>query len=226
MSAMNVWKAADHPRIRGEHGLLRQVSGEPLGSSPHTRGAPRARHDRRVERGIIPAYAGSTSPAARGCPTALGSSPHTRGAPAFTAQVGVDLRIIPAYAGSTDTTRGPTLSPADHPRIRGEHEDQVTRLYEREGSSPHTRGALAGRNLSAPSSRIIPAYAGSTGPDDRRRARAADHPRIRGEHCCWGALVLPPGGSSPHTRGAPPGLPPFAFAARIIPAYAGSTMEV
>ena len=29
----------DHPRIRGEHGLLRQVPSEPLGSSPHTRGA-------------------------------------------------------------------------------------------------------------------------------------------------------------------------------------------
>ena len=70
---------------------------------------------------------------------------------------------------------------------------------------------------------IIPAYAGSTRPDDRRRARTSDHPRIRGEH--GGLLSRPafPHGSSPHTRGAPARHPLAASDARIIPAYAGST---
>ena len=50
----------DHPRIRGEHG--------------------RARGDRCVLRGIIPAYAGSTTGAMVRFPSTTGSSPHTRGA--------------------------------------------------------------------------------------------------------------------------------------------------
>ena len=51
---------SDHPRIRGEHRKFPVHGVQGLGSSPHTRGAPLARHDRRIEGGIIPAYAGST----------------------------------------------------------------------------------------------------------------------------------------------------------------------
>ena len=52
--------SADHPRIRGEHGLFRQIAREPFGSSPHTRGARAGVGDAGVEVRIIPAYAGST----------------------------------------------------------------------------------------------------------------------------------------------------------------------
>ena len=50
----------DHPRIRGEHGILPFRRQYLLGSSPHTRGAQTGGCpiSRRV--GIIPAYAGST----------------------------------------------------------------------------------------------------------------------------------------------------------------------
>ena len=71
------------------------------------------------------------------------------------------------------------------------------------GSSPHTRGALAGSAYPGPLPRIIPAYAGSTVDWTMVTSRVADHPRIRGEH--WAAAptaaLIP--GSSPHTRGAP-----------------------
>ena len=54
--------SSDHPRIRGEHWSEEPIGVGPGGSSPHTRGA----HDRRRvalgREGIIPAYAGSTSP--------------------------------------------------------------------------------------------------------------------------------------------------------------------
>ena len=40
---------ADHPRIRGEHDTPLTNVTPFTGSSPHTRGAPLARHDRRVE---------------------------------------------------------------------------------------------------------------------------------------------------------------------------------
>ena len=114
--------SVDHPRIRGEHvrtpmaqiqcsGIIPAYAGSTrkrdnglvltTGSSPHTRGAPRARgvrhrphrdHPRirgehlqrrggqRQLRGIIPAYAGSTSGSATTAIRAEGSSPHTRGA--------------------------------------------------------------------------------------------------------------------------------------------------
>ena len=97
---VNMIKAGDHPRIRGEHSPR---TGKPVanqGSSPHTRGAPRLDRERAARRGIIPAYAGSTTAggaasAARGDhprirgehPSVMqgtlrraGSSPHTRGA--------------------------------------------------------------------------------------------------------------------------------------------------
>ena len=53
-----VW---DHPRIRGEHPRSKSPGGFFHGSSPHTRGALRLHRRHQTRRGIIPAYAGSTS---------------------------------------------------------------------------------------------------------------------------------------------------------------------
>ena len=50
-----------------------------------------------------------------------------------------------------------------------------------------------------------------------------DHPRIRGEHRRTPDRRVAPGGSSPHTRGAPTDSRSPSGAGRIIPAYAGST---
>ena len=91
------------------------------------------------------------------------------------------------------------------------------------GSSPHTRGAPAPGFSIRPGAGIIPAYAGSTSWERRRRVPAWDHPRIRGEHRRApgvGCAVL---GSSPHTRGAPVGDDDVFDVVGIIPAYAGST---
>ena len=200
---------SDHPRIRGEHSPLDDGKLSTRGSSPHTRGAPASGRRASPGRGIIPAYAGSTS---RRCCLAAGgrdhprirgehavdvgpgwrrrgSSPHTRGAQRRLLPPHDARRIIPAYAGSTVTTRGRIRSPADHPRIRGEHPVLVeghlyvpgssphTRgalrpepIFRRKdgGSSPHTRGARAYRGAAVPANGIIPAYAGSTSPTARR----------------------------------------------------------
>ena len=152
----------DHPRIRGEHlGLAVKPS------------------DR--ER-IIPAYAGSTirppsrsrrpedHPRIRGehascCAEmlfAVGSSPHTRGAHAALDVEGLAARIIPAYAGSTVAEQCTHWVSSDHPRIRGEHRDSNGKGCRTLGSSPHTRGALLHAQTALKTTRIIPAYAGST----------------------------------------------------------------
>ena len=214
---------ADHPRIRGEH----------PGIPSHKWGSFR----------IIPAYAGSTPwfidsrgwladhPRIRGEHVAqipgkvvkAGSSPHTRGARRSRGLRRHRGRIIPAYAGSTPAGAGLRPAPGDHPRIRGEHSRNWDSPRASVGSSPHTRGAR-GRARGYPiSSRIIPAYAGSTRAGRSRPPRFEDHPRIRGEHSPTVSGTTPKAGSSPHTRGArlPLGAP--AWAAGIIPAYAGST---
>ena len=132
----------DHPRIRGEHLTLQSTRQTQAGSSPHTRGAPIADAMAASVTRIIPAYAGSTSPAILAGAVVLGSSPHTRGAQRL--------------ANATERIDG------DHPRIRGEHKEPRDFLHTlvgiipayagstdqplsprslATGSSPHTRGA-------------------------------------------------------------------------------------
>ena len=172
----------DHPRIRGEHIGAAAHQIKITGSSPHTRGArdPEWRPGR--GRGIIPAYAGSTRseeqlrpggadhPRIRGehrhqrMPDEQyrGSSPHTRGARLYGEPLQIAWRIIPAYAGSTIPKARSRGSMPDHPRIRGEHEAELTGIGGPAGSSPHTRGARKPRVRFCGGSWIIPAYAGST----------------------------------------------------------------
>ena len=91
------------------------------------------------------------------------------------------------------------------------------------GSSPHTRGAQDRPKGQGDGRRIIPAYAGSTGPGVFDPPRGRDHPRIRGEHWATQETTLVMAGSSPHTRGAPGIVSNRERGERIIPAYAGST---
>ena len=111
-----------------------------------------------------------------------GSSPHTRGAPDRAGVVGQTSGIIPAYAGSTRRGSPRRRSPADHPRMRGEHCTLVHDAFKNTGSSPHTRGAHTHASLLLRAGGIIPAYAGSTERHARRPEARPDHPRIRGEH--------------------------------------------
>ena len=111
----------------------------------------------------------------------------------------------------------------DHPRIRGEHGQHARDSVGEAGSSPHTRGALDRPVVFDVSSRIIPAYAGSTIPLSPRLSCSPDHPRIRGEHSPGASAPAQWAGSSPHTRGAPSATSSASPGLRIIPAYAGST---
>ena len=174
----------DHPRIRGEHPETSIADVDPEGSSPHTRGARTERHLFAERPGIIPAYAGSTRrprisdtrrqdhPRIRGehrleyivHGAHRGSSPHTRGALSNSPVTGSGAGIIPAYAGSTLYFDKPQTRNWDHPRIRGEHLIKCPFVLRGVGSSPHTRGAPSNRSLRKCPLRIIPAYAGSTGP--------------------------------------------------------------
>ena len=216
----------DHPRIRGEHLRPSPDAREAAGSSPHTRGAHPVGLVRGRGLGIIPAYAGSTSPTASAADWAYGSSPHTRGARRRRRGRSAATRIIPAYAGSTLRADRFCACRRDHPRIRGEHGDAFMLTVGGWGSSPHTRGAQSAPGHRQGIRRIIPAYAGSTRAYCQELPKSGDHPRIRGEHSTVPIALIATAGSSPHTRGALAGFDADRRAQRIIPAYAGSTLKV
>ena len=198
----------DHPRIRGEHKPDQIGHLSIQGSSPHTRGALHVACRAISRGGIIPAYAGSTAiatatesvlrdhPRIRGehltvvvnASFGLGSSPHTRGAQNKRITANRHSRIIPAYAGSTRIGVVRSFPRGDHPRIRGEHAWDANAAIPALGSSPHTRGALVVAAVILVTSRIIPAYAGSTIISCSRFVPAMDHPRIRGEHVAYPEL--------------------------------------
>ena len=73
--------------------------------------------------------------------------------------------------------------------------------------------------------RIIPAYAGSTEWSYQHYPAVQDHPRVCGEHLELNERQPVSKGSSPRMRGAPLGTPDGQPGRRIIPAYAGSTVQ-
>ena len=111
----------DHPRSRGEYGILHRDRPADPGSSPLSRGIPSSTSTRPTHRGIIPALAGNTRtcgqyeyyhqdhPRSRGeyWPQAakpvhaLGSSPLSRGIPSVRIGMPNTPGIIPALAGNT-----------------------------------------------------------------------------------------------------------------------------
>ena len=94
------------------------------------------------------------------------------------------------------------------------------------GSSPRWRGARDLSALVAEITRIIPALAGSTDRITGGRSTFSDHPRVGGEHTRWVVGISKGDGSSPRWRGARTLNPPPLSRARIIPALAGSTLQV
>ena len=111
----------DHPRMCGEHCWTSARTSTTPGSSPHVRGALLVSAVSGINRGIIPACAGSTRirqrplhttrdhprmcgehvPPVRVGGAPSGSSPHVRGALGHACCERVHCGIIPACAGST-----------------------------------------------------------------------------------------------------------------------------
>ena len=152
-----------------------------------------------------------------------GSSPHARGAQVLVLGDGAAVGIIPACAGSTRMGRMSAYCRWDHPRMRGEHAAGAWWEPQTKGSSPHARGARAGRGQLLIKGGIIPACAGSTRSPEWGRAFSRDHPRMRGEHSRLPPLASKSRGSSPHARGARLLHHQLLGLIGIIPACAGST---
>ena len=165
----------------GEHVDPDNPESDPMGSSPHVRGALKCGFAAVPGLRIIPACAGST---------------------------GVVLMrffpngIIPACAGSTKRFSSTEMPFRDHPRMCGEHLDAGSEQKPCPGSSPHVRGALQVTQVEREAVGIIPACAGSTQARRNPAPPLRDHPRMCGEHDVQQARATRIQGSSPHVRGA------------------------
>ena len=217
-----VSRSRDHPRICGEHCVVRFSRTVRLGSSPHMRGTHCSTTPAQASSaGIIPAYAGNTTGKAvwssftrdhpricgehamtGGQPAGTaGSSPHMRGTRVAPRLARPSLGIIPAYAGNTYRSAGMLPFPWDHPRICGEHRLDSIEKELAAGSSPHMRGTLHLSRRPDNFAGIIPAYAGNTHKRTKKLTCFGDHPRICGEHRISCHKSYPFSGSSPHMRG-------------------------
>ena len=132
-------------------------------------------------------------------------------------------RFIPAYAGNTIGSDWSGSPKSVHPRLRGEHGTMRVVRSMPVGSSPLTRGTQRLVDDGRGRVRFIPAYAGNTAAFYRPFSDATVHPRLRGEHGRRNLMHSSRLGSSPLTRGTPPGVGPVPVRGRFIPAYAGNT---
>ena len=216
-----------------------------LGSSPLTRGKPRAGDGFEGSVRLIPAHAGKTARrsrpawAARAHPRSrgenakaayvytlkVGSSPLTRGKPTLHRCQQGRRRLIPAHAGKTLRSCAQRTPRRAHPRSRGENESAFGAVHSSSGSSPLTRGKQRDSLdwLSPP--RLIPAHAGKTPTLRYASASARAHPRSRGENGSGAVVGAGAGGSSPLTRGKHGEAARRASRPGLIPAHAGKTYQ-
>ena len=92
----------------------------------------------------------------------FGSSPLTRGKLFMPSDKPVRGRLIPAHAGKTTGAAPPSMPVKAHPRSRGENSIDWFEQSNRKGSSPLTRGKLAGAVVVRLNRGLIPAHAGKT----------------------------------------------------------------
>ena len=136
------------------------------------------------------------------------------------------IRFIPAYAGNSPLRHFAIISPAVHPRLRGELRIETSISQISNGSSPLTRGTLLTDELRNGSDRFIPAYAGNSPFGSLIPRDLTVHPRLRGELVYLNVMAGVPNGSSPLTRGTHDLSDAIAIFGRFIPAYAGNSLKM
>ena len=229
------------PRIRGGVSNAIYYFYQASRSSPHTRGCFQRSARSRGGAQVFPAYAGvflnpakllkiflslprirggvSVSP--RATTAYFRSSPHTRGCFHLHDACARWRDVFPAYAGVFLVVKQRARPLPGLPRIRGGVSLGEVCLYDREESSPHTRGCFLLPVLRIAERVVFPAYAGVFLPRDGILQTWISLPRIRGgvsmKDSSMAAVVL----SSPHTRGCFYSCYDLSAPARVFPAYAG-----
>ena len=235
-----------HPRSRGENAARPRRWHGRRGSSPLTRGKRKTDASAFLAHGLIPAHAGKRDEASESLPCGglipahAGKTmkpkkqvihhqahPRSRGENGWKSCPTCPRRwLIPAHAGKTLSDWDEDSGHGAHPRSRGENESKQNCIAFLKGSSPLTRGKLAGVGLDSLGERLIPAHAGKTPDRGGARRPSGAHPRSRGENTSPTAPSSICRGSSPLTRGKPAGPAAGLAVLGLIPAHAGKTSGV
>ena len=155
----------------------------------------------------------------------IGSSPLARGT--YNPKTGrpFNPRLIPARAGNISRSFQARYWNAAHPRSRGEHRkaDEIASIVA--GSSPLARGTSFPCSVPPLRLRLIPARAGNIRRRERQHPGSSAHPRSRGEHVVFKAILPIVSGSSPLARGTCYHPCSQIRYRRLIPARAGNMVS-
>ena len=154
-----------------------------------------------------------------------GSSPRMRGKLRSVRAPRPGRGLIPAYAGKTESLGSAEEAHRAHPRVCGENTPLARRGGVYLGSSPRMRGKPPLYETNSDRARLIPAYAGKTNSRKCTHARRPAHPRVCGENRALKSHLLGMWGSSPRMRGKRRIIPDWEHRGRLIPAYAGKTLN-
>ena len=175
-------------------------------------------------RGLIPAWAGKTSPGQRrawpepahprvGGENVIGtlipgvqsgSSPRGRGKLDATGPALTGTGLIPAWAGKTPLPSAGLTGPWAHPRVGGENRRFRRSYVMGFGSSPRGRGKRDSAPPVGDRRRLIPAWAGKTCLRRQKSSCRRAHPRVGGENDDRYIPLIKARGSSPRGRGKHP----------------------
>jgi len=107
--------------------------------------------------------------------------------------------LIPAHAGKTAAPTRKSPPKRAHPRSRGENRFVSMPWFRSLGSSPLTRGKLAGPEGILLEAGLIPTRAGKTPRCTSPPQTCAAHPRSRGKNSSMRSLRMP-SGAHPRSR--------------------------
>ena len=152
-----------------------------VGSPPLARGKAYTKSHLSKKTRITPACAGKRGLCAP-CKISKRDHPRLRGEKrAYRRSCDSKQWITPACAGKSSIFSFNASLSRDHPRLRGEKRHILSVIVGHCGSPPLARGKALFGDLPCPQKRITPACAGKSSSMPWRRAREADHPRLRGE---------------------------------------------
>ena len=152
-----------------------------------------------------------------------GPSPRGRGTHEAEDMEKGESRSIPAWAGNTGPRATRRTPRPVHPRVGGEHAQQLTHPLPRVGPSPRGRGTPFRGTSPQHATRSIPAWAGNTARPSKRTRTRPVHPRVGGEHAVSSGKKVQRYGPSPRGRGTHRMGRCRHRQSRSIPAWAGNT---
>ncbi len=156
----------------------------------------------------------------------FGSSPRARGTGRLLPVPCCSSRFIPACAGNRFSEELGTQASTVHPRVRGEQERGIDRVFAGCGSSPRARGTDRQNRRNHMPLRFIPACAGNSFDLTNPTHWMPVHPRVRGEQIAAMRAFVASRGSSPRARGTVARGMRAREVHRFIPACAGNRISL